>query len=199
VGKKKKKDGHEHGKKILDPIEGIKYQITVSGRHKTLGSHFQVVLRNLPQLLPNRPNNQKRLPPQSQMTMNSTSSTNTMIKIACLEDFMQSEESFYEEILKIFQWLKLPISYEIAKQEFSDMNLNSPLASKITKQHSTANRAREEESAMLYKWILKNENQKQFKKYIKTDYYDSLRDLSNQISCWDWSDNSRGEKMYYVL
>ena len=121
-------------------------------------------------------------------------------QIACLEDFMVTEDSFVVMWKRVFQFLGLPISEASLREQqaFRELNPLSKHASQLTLEHGTANHkekagghSRAEEKLRNARTVLELDAEIS-ERYQPSSTFTTYRRLSDEIRCWDWATNSRG-------
>jgi hypothetical protein len=161
-------DGHEGGTKYENATEGLIYQLTKSKKYVDVGKANELVRRNSPE----------------------------WVKMGCLEDFMESEDAFYDLWETAFTFWQLPIPPAHLRSQFTDLNPLSPRASKSVKDHGTF-QDRETLSLSYAHQVLQLEIT--YRSEIKSSLFSSLADLSSRLRCWDWKENKRGIRDKWIL
>ena len=175
-------DGHEGGRKYLNTTQGLIFQLTRKRAYVALARANQLVRRNDPETM----------------------------KIACLEDFMVNEASFYLHWTKAFAFLGMPIN--ATSTIFADLNPLSSNVSTVTTMHTTFH-DREElslnyayEVLELEKFLLAAHDgggidsaQHDTSNGVLYGASGNLASLSEKLRCWDWRQNNRGEKDAWIL
>jgi len=162
-------DGHETSHQRPDftnGTEGMLYQLITLRLYKPVSVSVEFVRRNSP----------------------------AHVRMACLEDFMATEQGFYDLWEAALNFLGLPLSPSELHEHFADLNPLSPSASETTVAHSTF-RNRTAESLKLAREALRLDRTLN----LSTALFSSVADLSIKTNCWDWATNARGKKDAWQL
>ena len=161
-------DRHEvhESRRFENGTEGMLYQLITLRLYKALSVSVEFVRRNSP----------------------------AHVRMACLEDFMATEQGFYDLWEAALNFLGLPLSPSELHEHFADLNPLSPSASETTVAHSTF-RNRTAESLKLAREALRLDRTLN----LSTALFSSVADLSIKTNCWDWATNARGKKDAWQL
>ena len=132
-------------------------------------------------------------------------------KTACLEDLMESEFAFIDLWGKAFAHWGMSVSSAQLQEELAlaEMNPRSPMAAEGTLGHAASSREGREALSLKYaQEIMEIEkvvpvqvpsSQGSDQENVLYGKAGNLLGLSKNVKCWDWHQNSRGEKDEWVL